>query len=444
LNLHDVRWLRTGMLILFAASTGWSQQAKLKEILVVAVKESDQNPAEAERQYKSALHEMETGSFEIERSIVFGLLTNLYCAQERYAEAADSLERSTVTSYMLGRTGRLNVLESKSAELGLLTEREKAVFAQARKGDESFLNVSIITCLNQLASRNAKAAQFLVGSMYEFGSGGIKQDLDAAIRSYRSSSEQGFVLAQIRLGDVYFGGKGVAKDYVEARKWYEKASTQLQPYAQSYAQSQLGWLYDNGLGVQQDYDRAYKLYRVAAEQGDPSAQVRLGWLLMQGLGVRKDPVEGVSWYQKAALQGNREGQNNLGTAYLKGVGVKQDDFEAATWYRRAAEQGLADGQYNLGHVYHQKQDYKEAIRLYEMSVEQGNKDAMVDLGWMCEHGEGANKNIIKATALYFLASERGDEGARMRMNNMLRNMSSSEAQEVRQWIDAWKAKHKNL
>jgi TPR repeat protein len=217
LNLHDVRWLKTGMLILFAASTGWSQQAKLKEILVVAVKESDQNPAEAERQYKSALHEMETGSFEIERSIVFGLLTNLYCAQERYAEAADSLERSTVTSYMLGQTGRLNVLESKSAELGLSTEREKAVIAQARKGDASLLNVSVITCWNQLASRNAKAAQFLVGSMYEVGSGGIKQDLDAAIRSYRSSAEQGFVLAQIRLGDAYFDGKGVAKKETLAR-----------------------------------------------------------------------------------------------------------------------------------------------------------------------------------------------------------------------------------
>jgi TPR repeat protein len=284
-----------------------------------------------------------------------------------------------VTPYMLGRTGRLTVLESKYAELGLLTEREKGVIAQARKGDASLLNASVITCLNQLTSRNAKAVQFLVGSMYEVGSGGIKQDLDAAIRSYRSSAEQGFVLAQIRLGDAYYDGKGVAKDYVEASKWHEKASTQLQPYAQSYAQSQLGWLYDNGLGVQQDYDRAYKLYRAAAEQGDPSAQQRLGWLLMQGLGVRKDPVEGVSWYQKAALQGNREAQNNLGTAYLNGVGVKQDEFEAVTWYRRAAEQGLADAQYNLGHVYRQKQHYKEAIRLYEMSVEQGNKDAMVDL-----------------------------------------------------------------
>jgi uncharacterized protein len=155
-------------------------------------------------------------------------------------------------------------------------------------------------------------------------------------------------------------------------------------------------------------------------------------------------LKGSRGIKKAALQGNREAQNNLGTAYLYGVGVKQGDFEAVTWYRRAAEQGLADAQYNLGHMYDQKQDYKEAIRLYEMSVEQGNKDGMVDLGWMYEHGEGVNKNLIKATALYFLASERGNEGTRVRMNNLLRTMSSSEAQEVRQWIDAWKAEHKNL
>jgi TPR repeat protein len=72
------------------------------------------------------------------------------------------------------------------------------------------------------------------------------------------------------------------------------------------------------------------------------------------------------------------------------------------------------------------------------------KRELFRLGWMCEHGKGANKNLIKATALYFLASERGDGGARVRMNSLLGTMSSSEAQEVRQWIDKWKAEHKNL
>src|ERR1035441_3068965 len=91
-------------------------------------------------------------------------------------------------------------------------------------------------------------------------------------QEYKASAEQGDAEAQFNLGWCYDDGRGVAKDYVEAVKWYRQAA------GQNYipAQSNLGWCYDNGQGVAKDYVEAVKWYRQAAEQGHAEAQFNLG------------------------------------------------------------------------------------------------------------------------------------------------------------------------
>ena len=68
-------------------------------------------------------------------------------------------------------------------------------------------------------------------------------------QEYQAKAEQGEAEAQFKLGFCYDGGRGVAKDYVKAAKWYRKAAEQN--YAP--AQSNLGCCYDSGLGVAMDY-----------------------------------------------------------------------------------------------------------------------------------------------------------------------------------------------
>lgn len=125
-------------------------------------------------------------------------------------------------------------------------------------------------------------------------------DFEAALREWRPLAERGQLLAQYNLGRMYFSGEGVAKDYGEAKKWFERAAAQ--EYAP--AQNSLGLLYDNGQGVRRDYKEAVKWFRHGAEQGYTPAQVSLGLHYADGRGVPKDYSEAVKWFEIAAELGN--------------------------------------------------------------------------------------------------------------------------------------------
>jgi len=94
----------------------------------------------------------------------------------------------------------------------------------------------------------------------------------ASITHLRPLAEQGNADAQVKLGQIYELGLGVAHDYVEALKWYRKAAEQGNADAQYY----LGEMYRHGVGVKQDRAEALKWYRKAAAQGATQAQIYIG------------------------------------------------------------------------------------------------------------------------------------------------------------------------
>jgi TPR repeat protein len=61
----------------------------------------------------------------------------------------------------------------------------------------------------------------------------------------------------------------------------------------------LGMLYEAGRGVERDYAEARRWYEKAADLGDWPAMMSLGRLYERGLGVPKDASEARAWYQKA-------------------------------------------------------------------------------------------------------------------------------------------------
>jgi hypothetical protein len=73
------------------------------------------------------------------------------------------------------------------------------------------------------------------------------------------------------LGNLYFSGNGVPKDYVEARKWYEKSAAA----GNALAMNNLGFIYENGNGVPVDYAEARKWYEKAAAAGNEVAKANL-------------------------------------------------------------------------------------------------------------------------------------------------------------------------
>lgn len=94
--------------------------------------------------------------------------------------------------------------------------------------------------------------------------GGRDEEPALSFEETLNAAEQGNADAQLALSHLYYHGRGVPKDLVEAAKWYRKA----------------------------------------AEQGDASAQHTLGGVYHRGDGVPKDDVEACAWCSVAATNGD--------------------------------------------------------------------------------------------------------------------------------------------
>ncbi|MDH4328118.1 MAG: sel1 repeat family protein [Nitrospira sp.] len=104
----------------------------------------------------------------------------------------------------------------------------------------------------------------------EQGAAYPKDGPEMSAKDLETQAAEGNAEAQNNLGGLYAEGKGVPKDYVQARQWYEKAAAQ----GHALAQNNLAELYFAGLGVPQDLVRAYMWVNIAAVhlKGDEQKQ----------------------------------------------------------------------------------------------------------------------------------------------------------------------------
>ncbi len=167
------------------------------------------------------------------------------------------------------------------------------------------------------------------------------------LTTVRTNAEKGNAAAMNILGDFYFNGEHVGKDYTEAIKWYKKA----------------------------------------AEKGNVSAMCNLGICYQYGFGASindENLALAIEWYKKAADQGYARAQYHLGNCYEN---QKIDDKikdkaqrdaltakhreQAFPWYKKAAENGYALAQYKLARYYEWKKNTEEAVKWYKRAAEQG-------------------------------------------------------------------------
>jgi len=158
------------------------------------------------------------------------------------------------------------------------------------------------------------------------------------MKSLETAANQGDAQAQFELGQRYFQGQGVARDYKQAHHWCLKAAEQDVVPAQIY----VGVMNAEALGVAKDYSEALRWYRRAAAKNDPKGQFNLGIMYDNGQGVPQDSEEAFQWFTKAAEQDFAKAQYNVGTMYDNGQGVKQDLVASYFWFNRAYENGYAE------------------------------------------------------------------------------------------------------
>lgn len=156
--------------------------------------------------------------------------------------------------------------------------------------------------------------------------------------SLRTAAMKGDATAAYEIGVRFAEGKGVAANYDEAAKWYDRAAQAgVVP-----ATFRLGTLYEKGLGVKKDADIARRYYTQAAERGNAKAMHNLAVLDADGGGRGANYKSAAQWFRKAADRGVADSQFNLGILYARGIGVEQNLAESYKWFTLAAAQGDAD------------------------------------------------------------------------------------------------------
>ena len=154
----------------------------------------------------------------------------------------------------------------------------------------------------------------------------------------RTAALKGDPTAAYELGVRFAEGKGVAPNFDEAAKWYDRAAQAgVVP-----AIFRLGTLYEKGLSVKKDVDIARRYYMQAAERGNAKAMHNLAVLDADGGGKGANYKNAVQWFRKAADRGVADSQYNLGILYARGIGVEQNLAESFKWFSLAAAQGDAD------------------------------------------------------------------------------------------------------
>ncbi len=154
----------------------------------------------------------------------------------------------------------------------------------------------------------------------------------------RAAALKGDPTAAYEIGVRFAEGKGVAPNFDEAAKWYDRAAQAgVVP-----AIFRLATLYEKGLSVKKDVDIARRYYMRAAERGNAKAMHNLAVLDADGGGKGANYKSAAQWFRKAADRGVADSQYNLGILYARGIGVEQNLAESFKWFSLAAAQGDAD------------------------------------------------------------------------------------------------------
>lgn len=164
------------------------------------------------------------------------------------------------------------------------------------------------------------SAQYALGDVYSFGCF-IKPDNNEALKWYKTAADNGYFIAQEKMGEIYLKGElGVKKDFHEAQKWYDEAGEKIRfddviSFAESgdqYAQFELGKRYYFGNGAALDYSAAFKLFKKSADSGNVDAMYYLGLCYYYGNGVPQNVGNATTLIKTAAAYGQEEAKEMLG------------------------------------------------------------------------------------------------------------------------------------
>jgi len=230
------------------------------------------------------------------------------------------------------------------------------------------------------------------------------------LQTLRRLSEGGNAYVMFRLGRLYASGIGVARDDIEAVRWYRMGASA----GNLNATAALGMALIEGRGATKDEQEGLRLLRAAAEKDNHEALHWLGVILGQGKLVSKDTPEAIRLLTRAAEAGHVPSMLDLASAYNSAEGGAGDPVKAAFWYKRAADLGNSAGMVNLGFMHQQGKGVEHnditAVALYRRAAAEGNSTGIHNLAAMLDSGRGVpRKDPEQAADLMLRALEMRNE-----------------------------------
>jgi len=260
--------------------------------------------------------------------------------------------------------------------------------------------------------------------------------------------------AKYQLGNLYYSGKSVPRDFQKAAEWFTRASMDEIPEAQY----RLAQMYQFGRGVEQDEKLSGVLYRKAqmnfqlqaGSKPDPANELKMARMYYAGEEQDYDKAE--MWYGLAAAHGNSMAKYELGKMYLYGIGIEKNEALGkeyccnAYWSFRLSvtdtlgfdigadvDSGSVDSSYSpntnaayllylLGHMEYAgegvERNYSKAMQWYKLAAAGKHVHSNYCIAKMYYAGEGVAQDYGKAKERYECAADGMDKYAYYALGKM--------------------------
>ncbi len=232
------------------------------------------------------------------------------------------------------------------------------------------------TWFKLVAGADNTAAIYYYGYLLHNGMG-VAQDKDKGITYLQTAADRGFTAAHRELGNIYYTGDGVEKDYATA-------VAHLRHAAASNAQTAwtLAMCYLYGYGVAQDYFFATQ------------------WIA-EYLRVHEKDYNDL-------VDENVNGDYNNYVLGLKKYYIDKDYDAALSFFKKVKNaEGLTMVAVCQANKNYSKRNTKKAVKTFNKAINKGSVVACYYLSAMYDEGEGVNKDTSKALDLLTSAADGG-------------------------------------
>ena len=207
----------------------------------------------------------------------------------------------------------------------------------------------------------------------------LDQDLRPAARhggtddlvSLKREAAEGVGEAQKLLGEMYFLGNGIQRDFGQAAAWLSQAASRNVPGAEDLLQRVDAFRFKRKKLILRHLDLAAELgspgdlefLHLAAEEGIGEAQQMLGEMYLSGKGVQRECQQAGMWLGRAAKHNGSRAEGLLRQHLLRAA--RRNDPDALDFLQGAAAEGVDEARYVLEYLKCKKgpqRNYRQAAK----------------------------------------------------------------------------------